>query len=184
MASQIAAAQKDYRLDYGIGATCQVREPGAARLPARRPACHDKISRTLAHANLNPHESLNAQADVERECKGELEHLADGGGAELRCLVRSFKRLAGGCQDELARGVRQALWAYRAGAPLTRMCDADVKVRGRGGTGGIRSTGIAKSSPMCMWCALGTVDGVSTWQGSCVHVTVQAASAQPGSPPP
>ena len=33
---------------------------------------------------------------------------------------------AEGCQRELSRGVRMALWAYKRGGLLTRVCDADV----------------------------------------------------------
>lgn len=39
-----------------------------------------------------------------------------------------FQQLAGGCQDELSRGVRRALWAFKLGAPLTKVCDSDVLV--------------------------------------------------------
>ena len=54
----------------------------------------------------------------------------------LRCLVAHYKQLAGGCQDELSRGVRRALWAFKLGAPLTKVCDSDVLVSGRGGVCG------------------------------------------------
>lgn len=43
-----------------------------------------------------------------------------------------YKQLGGGCQDELSRGVRRALWAFKLGAPLTQVCDTDVMVRGWG----------------------------------------------------
>lgn len=35
-----------------------------------------------------------------------------------------------GCQSEVSRGARSALWAYKEGSPLTDVCDADVKARG------------------------------------------------------
>lgn len=47
-----------------------------------------------------------------------------------------FKQLAGGCQDELSRGVRRALWAFKLGAPLTKVCDSDVLVSWGGNQGG------------------------------------------------
>ena len=64
----------------------------------------------------------------------------------LRCLVAHYKQLAGGCQDELSRGVRRALWAFKLGAPLTKVCDSDVLVSGRGGVcgryGGLRRVAV------------------------------------------
>lgn len=57
---------------------------------------------------------------------------AQGHGQVLTCLVRRYKQLQGGCQDEMSRGVRLALWGFRLGQPLTQVCDSDVQVRGGG----------------------------------------------------
>ncbi|KAI7844989.1 hypothetical protein COHA_001355 [Chlorella ohadii] len=85
VSERIAATQTDYRLDYGVGTSCQ--------------------------------------ADAEKHCAKEM---GIGKGQVLRCLVAHYKQLGGGCQDELSRGVRRALWAFKLGAPLTQVCDTDV----------------------------------------------------------
>ncbi|KAL4443753.1 hypothetical protein ABPG75_011490 [Micractinium tetrahymenae] len=71
------------------------------------------------------------QADVDAQCKAEKQQLVagQGHGVVLKCLVGRFKSLSEGCQNELSRGVRTALWVYKEGSPLTKVCDADVKAR-------------------------------------------------------
>jgi Golgi apparatus protein 1 len=44
----------------------------------------------------------------------------------LKCLVKTFFQLQPTCQTEMARAVRMALWDFKAGAPLTTVCDAEV----------------------------------------------------------
>jgi hypothetical protein len=51
---------------------------------------------------------------------------AHGNAEVLRCLVRGYAGLAEGCQREMSRAVRLALWDFQKGAALTGVCDADV----------------------------------------------------------
>lgn len=93
VAQHTAAAQGDYRLDFGVSSACQ--------------------------------------ADVGAQCQAAQRELQKGGqeGVVLRCLVGTYKTLSEGCQSELSRSARMALWAYKEGAPLTGVCDPDVKAR-------------------------------------------------------
>ena len=42
------------------------------------------------------------------------------------CLVDNFRKVSEGCQSEMSRAVRIALWDYKPGAGLTMACDSDV----------------------------------------------------------
>ena len=55
-----------------------------------------------------------------------LQGQAHGNAEVLKCLVRTYSKLADGCQREMSRAVRMALWEYKKGAALTGWCDADV----------------------------------------------------------
>ena len=52
---------------------------------------------------------------------------AHGGAEVLKCLVKTYSKLADTCQREMSRAVRMALWEYKGGAALTSVCDADVE---------------------------------------------------------
>ena len=52
---------------------------------------------------------------------------AHGNAEVLKCLVKTYSKLAEGCQREMSRAVRMALWEYKKGAALTGWCDADVE---------------------------------------------------------
>lgn len=55
-----------------------------------------------------------------------LQGQAHGNAEVLKCLVKTYNKLAEGCQREMSRAVRMALWEYKKGAALTGWCDADV----------------------------------------------------------
>ena len=56
-----------------------------------------------------------------------LQGQAHGNAEVLKCLVKTYGKLAEGCQREMSRAVRMALWEYKKGAALTGWCDADVE---------------------------------------------------------
>ena len=56
-----------------------------------------------------------------------LQGQAHGNAEVLKCLVKTYSKLADGCQREMSRAVRMALWEYKKGAALTGWCDADVE---------------------------------------------------------
>ncbi len=56
-----------------------------------------------------------------------LQGQAHGNAEVLKCLVKTYSKLAEGCQREMSRAVRMALWEYKKGAALTGWCDADVE---------------------------------------------------------
>ena len=45
--------------------------------------------------------------------------MAHGHAAVLKCLVNRYNNITDGCQLEMSRAVRMALWEYRPGAALT-----------------------------------------------------------------
>lgn len=59
-------------------------------------------------------------------CERVLQGQAHGNAEVLKCLVRTYSKLVEGCQREMSRAVRMALWEYKKGAALTGWCDADV----------------------------------------------------------
>ena len=65
------------------------------------------------------------QADVDTYC-AEAKNKVRGTGAVLMCLVDNFRKVSEGCQSEMSRAVRIALWDYKPGAGLTMACDSDV----------------------------------------------------------
>ncbi|KAK9820440.1 hypothetical protein WJX72_010380 [[Myrmecia] bisecta] len=69
--------------------------------------------------------SSACKADVDQRCAAE-KGKAHGNAEVLKCLVNNFSSISEGCQREMSRAVRMALWEYKKGGALTGMCDADV----------------------------------------------------------
>ncbi|KAK9816541.1 hypothetical protein WJX72_001742 [[Myrmecia] bisecta] len=69
--------------------------------------------------------SAACEPDVSQRCAAE-KGKAHGNAEVLKCLVNSFSSISEGCQREMSRAVRMALWEYKKGGALTGMCDADV----------------------------------------------------------
>lgn len=44
-----------------------------------------------------------------------LQGQAHGNAEVLKCLVKTYSKLAEGCQREMSRAVRMALWEYKKG---------------------------------------------------------------------
>lgn len=72
---------------------------------AVRSACADEVEAQCAAAKTK----LRANAEV------------------LKCLFGGFDAAGEGCQAELSKAARYALWDYASGSPLTAVCDADVE---------------------------------------------------------
>eukprot|EP00873_Tetraselmis_striata_P011681 jgi/Tetstr1/431945/TSEL_002252.t1 len=65
------------------------------------------------------------QAAIKEGVCKDAKDAADGeNSAVLVCLTHKFAELEGGCQSEVARAVRMALWSYTPGMKLTEECDA------------------------------------------------------------
>lgn len=67
----------------------------------------------------------NCGDDIEKLCADAKTKLR-GNATVLKCLVDKFRDTADGCQSEMSRAVRFALWDYQQGAALTMVCDEDV----------------------------------------------------------
>eukprot|EP00958_Prasinococcus_capsulatus_P008020 scaffold751_cov395-Prasinococcus_capsulatus_cf.AAC.27 len=61
--------------------------------------------------------------DIEDNCQSVN---SEGRAKVLKCLTNVYNTTSDGCQHELSRAVRMAIWQYHRGAPLTTDCDGDV----------------------------------------------------------
>jgi hypothetical protein len=68
----------------------------------------------------------NCGPDIDKLC-AEAKTKLRGTASVLKCLVEKFSDTQDNCQNEMSRAVRFALWDYSEDAPLTAVCDADVK---------------------------------------------------------
>lgn len=69
--------------------------------------------------------STNCATDIDALCADAKTKLR-GNATVLKCLVDNFGATGEGCQAEMSRATRFALWDYKPGAPLTAACDAEV----------------------------------------------------------
>lgn len=94
------AAQSYYKLDYGV-----------------KSACASEVRRLCGDAEQ---EQKSSQAS-----QGGSNGL--GSGSVLKCLVSKNDQIKlEACQTEVSRAVRDGLWHYTNGSPLTAVCDDDV----------------------------------------------------------
>jgi len=68
----------------------------------------------------------NCGPDIDKLC-AEAKTKLRGTASVLKCLAEKFSDTQENCQNEMSRAVRFALWDYSEEAPLTAVCDADVK---------------------------------------------------------
>ena len=72
------------------------------------PACLPKVIRRIGAG----HHLHAGESDGLVSSQGQ----AHGNAEVLKCLVRTYSKLADGCQREMSRAVRMALWEYKKGA--------------------------------------------------------------------
>lgn len=51
-----------------------------------------------------------------------LQTKAHGHAEVLKCLVQKYNNISDGCQTEMSRAVRMALWEYKPAQALTGLC--------------------------------------------------------------
>lgn len=94
------AAQSYYKLDYGV-----------------KSACSSEVKRLCPQEEEEQKKSQSSQGGS----------AGLGRGSVLKCLVSKHDQMKSeACETEVSRAVRDALWQYKTGAPLTTACDDDV----------------------------------------------------------
>ncbi|KAK9797745.1 hypothetical protein WJX73_005342 [Symbiochloris irregularis] len=122
-----------------ISVFCKDVKPGKGRVfkclqenlaqPQYSQGCKEQVeqrSRTMAEDyRLDYGVSSACETDVDLNCFAEKSK-AHGHAEVLKCLVQSYSNITEGCQTEMSRAVRMALWEYKPQQAFTAWCDADV----------------------------------------------------------